>query len=110
VQPALAALDDHLARSDPYRVVRLLLFQHGADSAGIARPEDWARTISAHGATPDFLGMDPAKFPHDIGFLGRYGAALDGLPRARHLWGSLPLARALRGLHDHGLSIEGLEA
>ena len=108
VQPALQALDDHLAHTDPYRVVRLLLFQHGADSAGIARPEDWVRTITAHGATPDFLGMDPAKFPHDIGFLGRYGTALDGLPRARHLWESLPLDRALPALADHGLPIEGL--
>ena len=64
--PAARALNDHLAHSDPYRVVRLLLFQHGADPTGIARPEDWARTITAHGATPDFLGMDPARFPHDI--------------------------------------------
>ena len=76
VQSALAALEDHLARSDPYAVVRLLLFQHGADSPGIARPEDWTATIEKYGARADFLGLDTDKFPHDIGFLGRYGPRL----------------------------------
>ena len=51
--------------------------------------------------------MDPGKFPHDIGFLGRYGTALDALLRARDLWESLPLDRALRGLAEHALPIEG---
>jgi hypothetical protein len=50
VQPALAALEDHLSRSEPYAVVRLLLFQHGADSPGIARPEDWTAAIEKYGA------------------------------------------------------------
>jgi hypothetical protein len=106
VQPALAALEDHLSRSDPYAVVRLLLFQHGTDSRGIARPADWARVITAHGARPDFLGLDTKKFPHDIGFLGRYGPALDRLDRARRLWSALPLADALTGLAAAGLSVE----
>jgi len=106
VQPALAALEDHLARSDPYAVVRLLLFQHGTDSTGIARPADWAEVITAHGARPDFLGLDTTKFPHDIGFLGRYGPALDRLERARYLWSALPMDDALAGLDAAGLSVD----
>ena len=29
--------------------------------------------------------------------------------RARHLWELLPIDRALRGLADHGLTVEGLK-
>ena len=109
VQPALAALDDHLARSDPYRVVRLLLFQHGADSAGIARPEDWARTITAHGATPDFLGMDPAKFPTTSASSAATEPPWTACPGPGICGSRCRLDRALRRLADHGIAVEGLE-
>jgi hypothetical protein len=105
VQRALAALEDHLARTDPYAVVRLLLFQHGADSPGIARPADWTAIIERYGARADFLGLDTAKFPHDIGFLGRYGPALACLPHARRLWTPLDLGVALTGLRRAGLDV-----
>lgn len=105
VQSARAALEDHLARSDPYAVVRLLLFQHGADSPGIATPADWTATIERYGARADFLGLDTAKFPHDIGFLGRYGSRLARLPRARRLWSPLDVNTALSGLAAAGLEV-----
>jgi hypothetical protein len=105
VQSARAALEDHLARSDPYAVVRLLLFQHGADSAGIATPADWTATIAKYGARADFLGLDAARFPHDIGFLGRYGPRLARLPRARRLWSPLAVNTALTGLAAEGLDV-----
>ena len=108
VQSTLAALDDHLSRSDPYAVVRLLLFQHGADSPGIAHPDDWATTIEKHGARPDFLGLDIDRFPHDFGFLGRYGPRLARLPHARRLWSPLAVDQALAGLRAAGLSVDGL--
>ena len=107
VQSALAALEDHLARSDPYAVVRLLLFQHGVDSPGIARPQDWAAAIARYGARADFLGLDTNKFPHDIGFLGRYGPRLARLPRARRLWSPLEVDPALAGLASAGLAVSG---
>jgi hypothetical protein len=105
VQPARQALEDHLASSDPYAVVRLLLFQHGSDSQGIARPEDWAHTVEKYGARADFLGLDTDKFPHDIGFLGRYGPALKRLPHVRRLWAPLDVYEALRGLASAGLNV-----
>ena len=105
VQPARQALEDHLASSDPYAVVRLLLFQHGSDSQGIARPEDWAHTVEKYGARADFLGLDTDKFPHDIGFLGRYGPALKRLPHVRRLWAPLDVYEALRGLASAGLDV-----
>jgi hypothetical protein len=110
VQPARRALEDHLARSDRYTVVRLLLFQHGSDSQGIARPEDWARTVERFGARADFLGLDTDKFPHDIGFLGRYGPALKRLPHVRALWSALDVDEALRGLAQAGLEVSDTPA
>jgi hypothetical protein len=106
VQSARAALDDHLSRSDPYAVVRLLLFQHGADSPGIATPADWVATIEKYGASPDFLSLDIDKFPHDFGFLGRYGPRLARLPRARRLWSPLDVNTALTGLAAAGLEVD----
>ena len=105
VQSALAALEDHLVRSDPYAVVRLLLFQHGADSPGIATPADWTTVIEKYGARADFLCLDTAKFAHDIGFLGRYAPALARLPHARRLWSPLDLEVALTGLSGAGLDV-----
>jgi hypothetical protein len=110
VQPARRALEDHLARGDRYTVVRLLLFQHGSDSQGIARPEDWARTVERFGARADFLGLDTDKFPHDIGFLGRYGPALNRLPHVRALWSALDVDEALRGLAQAGLEVSDTPA
>jgi hypothetical protein len=107
VQSSLAALDDHLSRSDPYAVVRLMLFQHGADSPGIATPEDWTAVIEKHGARSDFLSLNTRKFPHDFGFLARYGSALARLPHARRLWSPLPVDTALAGLRAAGLEVDG---
>lgn len=90
VQPALRALDDHLARSDPYRTVDVLLFQHGADSEGIATPDQWEAVVRRHGAEPRFPALDRRKFPHDIAVNARYDHALRALPRARRHWSPMP--------------------
>jgi hypothetical protein len=103
VQPALAGLDDHLARSEPYREVAVVPFQHGAESAGIATPEDWAAVIRSHGAQPSFPGLRLRDFPHDIGYLGRYGTALGRLPGARFPWRPYPVEQALSGLRAAGM-------
>ncbi|GAB3749733.1 hypothetical protein [Microlunatus parietis] len=100
VRSALVALDDHLARSDPYREIAVLPFQHGVWSAGIATPEDWARVGHAHGAEVTFPGLRRSAFPHDIGYLGRYGDALRRLPPAKEPWRPLPVPQALAGLRE----------
>jgi hypothetical protein len=103
VQPALRALEAHLAASPPYRSVDLLLFQHGVHSAGIAYPEEWERTVARYGATPRLVGLDSSRFPHDIASLGRYGPALRDLPRARVPWSPLDVDRAVAGLRAEGV-------
>ncbi len=105
VQPALAALQDHLARSEPYREAYVMLFEHGADSLGIAPPQDWERVLADAGVRLDFLRLDRSRFPHDISFLARYGPALDGLSRARLLWSPLAVGDALDGLASAGLTV-----
>jgi hypothetical protein len=91
VQPALRALDEHLARAGRYRSVDVLLFQHGVDSAGIATPDEWVATVRRHGAEPRLMALDPRRFPHDIAVNARYARAMDALPPARRPWSPLPV-------------------
>jgi hypothetical protein len=105
VQPALRALEAHLASGPPYRVVDILLFQHGVRSAGIATPQEWVRAVRRHGATARLVALDPRRFPHDIATLGRYGPALDDLPSAHRPWSPLDLRAALAGLRAAGLEV-----
>jgi hypothetical protein len=105
VQPALQALNDYLDEAEAYRDVNVFLFEHGTDSPGIARPDDFAAVVRRHGAAVHFDGLDPERFPHDIGTLGRYSRVFDQLPRARHPWSPLSVEDALRGLAAAGLSV-----
>ena len=61
--------------------------------------------VSEHGARVHLDGLDPARFPHDIGTLGRYGRVFDQLPRARHPWSPLSVEQAVRGLAAADLSL-----
>lgn len=105
VQDAVSALDDYLARAEPYRRAYVLGFQHGTDSPGLARPEDFETTIRRHGAEPIMLAVRTRQWPHDIGSLARYGQALDRLPQAEQPWSPLDPDRVITAfrqkLGDH---------
>lgn len=103
VQPALTGLDRFLEHTDPFDQAYVLPFQHGADSPGIATPNDWSTVLRRHGITPHFVGLRQRQFPHDIGFMGRYDDRLAELSPARQLWSPLSVAQLLRGLRDAGL-------
>ena len=105
VQPALQALDAYLDEAEPYSDVNVFLFEHGTNSPGIATPDEFAEVINKHGARAHFDGLEPERFPHDIGTLGRYGRVFDQLPRARKPWSALPIGDALRGLAESGVFI-----
>jgi hypothetical protein len=104
VRPALNALHDHLARSDRYRTVDILLFQHGADSEGIATPDQWESVVRRHGAEPRFPALDRRRFPHDIALNARYDRALRALPRARHPWTPMPVRETMDELVAVGIT------
>jgi hypothetical protein len=103
VRPALQALEAHLEASAPYRMVDVLLFQHGVRSEGIAYPDQWLATARRHGATARLLAADRSRFPHDIASLGRYGRALADLPPARQPWSPLAVGDAIQGLRTAGM-------
>ncbi len=81
----------------------MIPFQHGSSSTGIATPKDWARVIRSHGAEPSFPGLRLSEFPHDIGYLGRYGTALRRLPAACFPWRPYPVGIGLATLRAAGL-------
>jgi hypothetical protein len=105
VQPALHSLDAYLGDAETYADVNVFLFEHGAESPGIATPEQFATVVRRHGAAVHLDGLDRERFPHDIGTLGRYGKVFDQLPRAEQPWSPLSVEEALRGLADAGLSV-----
>jgi hypothetical protein len=105
VQPALQALEAYLENADPFSDANVFLFEHGANSPGIATPQEFERVIRRHGTRAHFDGLDRKRFPHDIGTLGRYGQAFARLPRARRPWSPLPVEDALRGLAAASLSV-----
>lgn len=108
VQPALHSLDAYLSEAEPYEDVNVFLFEHGADSPGIATPEQFGAVVRRHGAAVHFDGLDKERFPHDIGTLGRYGKVFDQLPRAEQPWSVLLVEEALRGLAAAGLSVSSV--
>jgi hypothetical protein len=105
VQPALRALEAHLAAAAPYRSVDVLLFQHGVMSPGVARPDEWLAVARRHGARGRLLALDARRFPHDVASLGRYDRALAGLPQATRPWSPLDVRTALAGLAAQGLDV-----
>lgn len=98
VRDAIESLERHLQRADRYRKVYVLGFQHGVRSPGVAMPDDFLTTIARHGAEPELLAVRAAEWPHDIGSLARYGAALDALPTAQRPWSPLSPAAATEAL------------
>jgi hypothetical protein len=105
VQPALQSLDAYLTEAEPYAEANVFLFEHGAESPGIATPEQFAAVLRRHGTAGHFQGLDRERFPHDIGTLGRYGKVFDQLPRAEQPWSPVSVEEALRGLAATGLSV-----
>ena len=101
VQPALEALREHLRASEPYASVDILLFEHGADSPGIARPEEWEQAVREVGSEPRLLGLRRRAFPHDIGLLGRYGPVLQREQEAGLPFTPLGAGAAREGLAAH---------
>ena len=107
VQPALAALEAHVRASEPYRDAHVFLFEHGAESRGIARPEEWLEVVRRSGAAGHLAAVDPDRFPHDIGSLAGYGPAFRRLPPAARPWSPLAVEEALDALRAAGMVAGG---
>jgi hypothetical protein len=103
VQSAVESLRFHLANSDPYLDANIMLFQHDAESAGVAHPQDFEAVVREYGARPRMIALRVDKSPRDIGAMGRYNAVLAREPSA-----NLPF-RALQAdeVREHLGSIVG---
>jgi hypothetical protein len=82
VQSAVESLRFHLRNSNPYQEVNVLLFQHGADSPGVAYPSDFEAVVRENGAVPRMIALRVNKSPRDIGAMGRYNSVLSREPSA----------------------------
>ncbi|GAB3922962.1 hypothetical protein GCM10027613_32600 [Microlunatus endophyticus] len=103
VRDAVSALDEYLASADRFRRVFVLGFQHGAESPGLARPEDYRSVIGRHGAESVMVGVRTRQWPHDIGSLARYGQALDDLPPGSRPWEPLCPDAVITALQQSGM-------
>lgn len=84
VDAAAEALERYLGAAAPFAEAHAMLFSHGVDSVGLARPERW-RALLAHAAgRAGLIGVDERAFPRDFGALVRYHAHLRRRVRARH--------------------------
>ncbi|TFV59582.1 hypothetical protein E4P41_11655 [Geodermatophilus sp. DF01-2] len=72
VRPSLDRARGWLGSTGPYQDTALLLFSHGVDSIGLARPGDWRDVLGQ----ARLLGVDAHRFPVDFPAFARYGPAL----------------------------------
>jgi hypothetical protein len=100
VLPSAERAASFLDHRPPFAVVDAMLFNHGADSAGLAGVAVWRELTSRGGQPGHLLGLDPGRFPVDFATFARYGPALRGLasapqPPREHTLGEI--VEAVRG-------------
>jgi hypothetical protein len=61
-----AGLEAYLDATDPYDEIRIMLFNHGTDSIGLAGAEDWQRTADRARKIGVLTGMNAAAYPRDF--------------------------------------------
>ncbi|KUL36855.1 hypothetical protein ADL22_23440 [Streptomyces sp. NRRL F-4489] len=66
-----AGLADYLDSTAPYDEIRVLLFNHGTESIGLAGAEDWRRTAARARKVGVLTGVDAAAYPRDFASLLR---------------------------------------
>jgi hypothetical protein len=70
-EPSRQSLLKYLATADPYDEIRLALFSHGVESAGLADIDDWREVLRRARKVGAFTGVDPRAFPRDFRSLAR---------------------------------------
>jgi hypothetical protein len=83
VEPARQGALRFVSSSEvPYGDVDVLVFPHGVESAGIARPEAWGELSRYVTGRVRLLGGTADRWPAHFDTLARYGPALRSLPTA----------------------------
>jgi hypothetical protein len=97
VQASASRVAAYLDSRAEFTVVDALLFNHGAESAGLADGRTWQALIERGGRPGHLLGVTASRFPVDFASLARYGPALRRLDAAPHPPRSHRLAEIIEG-------------
>ena len=76
-RPDAEIVESYLAAADPYDDVRMNLFSHGIESAGIASIDRWREVLDHARDRRGFVGVDPSAYPHDVEVQLRYHADIE---------------------------------
>jgi hypothetical protein len=74
VEPDADWLERYLDQREAFDEIAMMLFSHGADSIGLARPARWREILARAREQGYFLGVDEDAFPRDFATFFRYGA------------------------------------
>jgi hypothetical protein len=102
VESSVESLERYLNSTDPFDHIHIMLFSHGTESAGLARPEHWRRILERARKKGTLLGVDTENFPRDFGTLARYHDEIRRLPARYPIPGPLSLDELEEFLDTHG--------
>ncbi|MBD0421353.1 hypothetical protein H0H10_19720 [Streptomyces sp. TRM S81-3] len=93
-----AHLEAYLDASAPYDEIRILLFNHGTDSIGLAGAQDWRCTAARARKIGLLTGVDAAAYPRDFASFVRSHRALSKIRTRCPLPPSLDITSAAAAL------------
>lgn len=78
MEPSLQAVHAYLDSNggDDFDEIGLMLFNHGVDSVGLAKLEQWESLLRRATERGYWIGAEPQKFPLDYGQFARYQTAM----------------------------------
>jgi hypothetical protein len=92
VEPSLAALHRYLDHTEPFDHIRLALFCHGADTAGMATADQWRQLLGRARVSGAFAGVSPRRYPRDFRTFFAFQDTLRAAPPGYPLPDPMPLS------------------
>jgi hypothetical protein len=78
--PSAEAVERYLDGARAYDHIRVMLFSHGVESAGVAPIERWRSILDRAKKRGEFVGVDERRYPKDFAAFVRYHADLKKVP------------------------------
>lgn len=79
-RPSLERLADYLSHTAGYDDIRLTVFPHGADSAGLATIGEWQAVLGDASRHGQLIAVDPDRYPRHFRALSGFHRELVGCP------------------------------
>lgn len=77
-------LEQYLTTAESYDEVYLMLFSHGVESIGLAKPQRWKHIMRNAAVNWGFIGNDPDKFPSDPVSMVKYNSEFKRRMKSRY--------------------------